>query len=109
MSKLLEALTSFYWLFLPETIFGTFRRVRRRGRGSLLGDAFRSVVGTNTHVFFVPIAGRWDGRSIHRLLRRYNIDMWGWGFHNSQLFFHVHRADADRAYAIMHAAGVDLQ
>ncbi len=114
MLRLLEVLSSFYLPLLFETIFGTFRRANWRrayashGPAGLLLETAESVIGTNTYVFFVPIAGRWDGYSIAKLLKQYDIDMWGWGFWNHELFFHVRRDDAWYAQDILLSAGVEL-
>ena len=114
MLGFLEFLTSFYWLLLPETIIATLRRANRRrayGRhrpSGLLLETAESLIGTNTYVFFVPLTGQWDGKTIAKLLRQYDVDMWGWGFWQRELFFHVHRDDAWYAQDILLSAGVEL-
>lgn len=114
MLRLLEFLTNFYWPLLPETLFGTLRRAKwrrafaRYGPAGLLTETAESIIGTNTYVFFVPLAGQWDGRSIAKLLKQYGIDMWGWGFWDRELFFHVHRDDAWFAQDVLISAGVEL-
>jgi hypothetical protein len=112
--KILEFLTSFYWPLLAETIFGTLRRANwrrayaRHGPAGLLLETAESIVGTNAYIFFVPMTGKWDGYSIAKLLKQYGIDMWGWGFWNRELFFHVRRDDAWQAQDILLSAGVEL-
>lgn len=114
MLAILEFLTSFYWPLLPETLFGTLRRanwrraIGRYGPAGLLVETAESLIGTNTYVFFVPLYGRWDGRSIAQLLAAYGIDIWGWGFWQHEFFFHVRREDARQAQQIMLAAGIEL-
>lgn len=114
MIWLFEFFSTFYWPLLPLTLLGTLRRakwrraVSRYGPGGLLLETAQSLIGTNTYVFFVPLSGAWDGRSIARLLEQYDIEMWGWGFWDQELFFHVHRDDAHYAQRILHAAGVEL-
>jgi hypothetical protein len=114
MLWILEFLTSFYWLLLPETLWGSMRRANwgraysRRGMAGLLLETAESIIGSNTYIFFVPLAGRWDGYSIRKLLRQYGIDIWGWGFSHQELFFHVRRQDAWDAQEIMMGAGVEL-
>lgn len=114
MLGLLEFLTGFDWLLFPETILQTLRRANwhrayaRHGAPGLLLEAAESVLGTNTCVFFTPIDGAWDGRSIAKLLRQYGIHMWGWGYECHEFFFHVRREDAAWAQQIMHYAGVEL-
>lgn len=107
-TKALEALSNLYWPLLPEAIIGDFLRNRSRGDSSLLEDAVNSVTGANTNTFFVPLDGRWDGRSIQKLLKNNGIPMGSWSTYDGQLFFHVHRDDAPRAHQIMQSAGVDL-
>lgn len=108
MLKLLEFMSSFYWPLLPETILKTFVQTRRRQKGSIAGDLARSVVGSSTSVFFVPINGLWDGYRINKLLNHFGIPAWGWVFYNGQVVFHVHKADANLAARVMTAAGVEL-
>lgn len=114
MLHFLEFLTSFYWPLIIETMFGTFRRARwrkavaRYGPLGLLTETVESFIGTNTYVLYVPLAGRWDKRSIAKLLKQYGIDMWGWGYWNHELFFHVRRDDAWLAQDILISAGVEL-
>ncbi len=114
MLHIVEFLTGFYWPLLFETLFGTFRRARwrravaRYGPFGLLTETAESIIGTNTYVFFVPLAGQWDGRSIAKLLKQYRIDMWGWGYWNHEFFFHVRRDDAWFAQDVLLSAGVEL-
>lgn len=60
-------------------------------------------------MFAVPLWSRWDGWSIERLLARYGIDVWGWGFYNHEMFFHVRRDDAWDAWDILLRAGVEVE
>jgi hypothetical protein len=114
MLRVLEFLTSFYWVLLPETILSTFRRSnwrRAHSDGGVQGifiESIESLIGTNTYVFFTPIDGKWTGHQIRKLLRKHGIDMWGWGFASQELFFHVRRDDAWKAQEIMIRAGVEL-
>ena len=114
MVRFLEFLTGFNWLILPEVLFAGLRRASwrrayaRQGASGLLVEAVSSVSGAGSHMFSVPLSSHWDGWSIERLLGRYGIEMWGWGFYNHEMFFHVRREDAWDAYDIMLRAGVDL-
>jgi hypothetical protein len=78
------------------------------GTTGVLREGVRSVFRTNTALFCVPLYGRWSGRAIQRLLRQYDIDLWGYGFAYGRLFFHVRREDADFAATVMLHAGVEL-
>ena len=114
MIRILEFLTAFNWLILPEVLLAGLLHADwrgaydRRGAAGIVREMAASVVGTNSYLFMVPLSSRWDGRSIRQLLRGYGIEMWGWGFHNHQMFFHVRREDAWNARDIMLYAGVDL-
>lgn len=114
MLKFLEFLTYFDWLLLPRVIFQTLqhanwkREYRRAGTVGLIQEGARSLIGTNTYVFFVPINGRWDERGIYRLLRNHEVKMWGYGFDRGLLFFHVRAEEAALAQTIMWHAGVEL-
>jgi hypothetical protein len=114
MLWMLEFLTSFYWPLLPQAILGTLRRANwrrayaRHGPAGLLLETAESMIGTNTFMFFVPLTGQWDGYTIAKLLRQYGIPMWGWGFWNQELFFHVRRDDVWFAQDVLLSAGVEL-
>ncbi len=114
MLSFVEFLTGFYWPLIFEALFGTFRRARwrrainRYGPFGILTETVESVIGTNTYAFFVPLEGQWDGRSIARLLKQFDIEMWGWGFWNHEFFFHVRIDDALFAQDILLSAGVEL-
>jgi hypothetical protein len=114
MLKFLEFLTYLDWLLLPRILIQTFqhanwnREYKRAGTVGIVKEGVRSLLGTNTYVFFVPIKSRWDERSINRLLARYRIPMWGYGFDQGLLFFYVRAEDAAQAQALMLRAGVEL-
>lgn len=114
MLGLLEFLTSFYWLLLPEAIFGGLRRANWRraygqhGAAGLLLETAETIIGTNTCALFVPANAQWDGASIAELLGQYGIPLWGWAYHNHEFFFHVRREDAWAAQRILWQSGVEL-
>jgi len=113
MTRLLEFLTYFNWLLLPEVLLSglfhaNWRRAYAQGAYGLATETAGSLLGTNSYMFSVPLSSHWDGWSIERLLGRYGIEMWGWGFYKHEMFFHVRREDAWDAYDIMLRAGVDL-
>ena len=115
MIKLLEFLTSFYWLYLPDVIVGSFWHAdwksvyRRAGVCGLFMECIHSLLGTNTWTFFVPLRGAWRGHDINQLLAEYGIEMWGWGFAYGELFFRVRRNKAEWAQYLMLRAGVPLK
>ena len=114
MVAVLEFLTGFNWLILPETLIAGLRRANwrrayaRHGAAGIALETVASLAGTNSHMFAVPLASHWDGWAIERLLGRYGIEIWGIGFYNHRMFFHVRREDAPDAWDIMLRAGVDL-
>jgi hypothetical protein len=114
MRSLLEFLTSFYWIAIPETILQTFwhadwRSAKDRGLSGLLNEAIRSLLGTNSWPFFVPLDSDWSGADIARLLKRHGVSMWGYGFANGELFFRVRRNQAAWAQYVLLREGVPLQ
>ena len=115
MIKLLEFLTSFYWLYLPDVIVGSFWHAdwksvyRRAGIYGLLMECVDSLLGTNTWTFFVPLCGTWSGHDINHLLAQHGIEMWGWGFAYGELFFRVRKSKAEWAQYLMLRAGVQLK
>ncbi len=114
MRGVLEFLTAFYWLLLPETIFGGLRRANWRrayaqhGAAGLVLETAETLIGTNSCALFVQADGRWDGASIAEILRQHGIHLWGWAFHNDEFYFHVRREDAWAAQRILWQAGVEL-
>ena len=114
MLRVLEFLTNFNWLFLPLVFLETLlhanwrRAYHHAGATGILREGVRSALGTNTAMFCVPLNGWWSGREIQRLLRNYNIELWGYGFAYGQLFFHVRREEAELAEIVMLQAGVEL-
>lgn len=114
MLRLLELLTNFYWLLLPQTIVQSFRQAnwdkaaKRAGLAGIASEGFRSLIGTNSWPFFVPINSAWCGRDIEKLLANYNIPMWGWGVSNQTMFFQVREEDAALASSLMLQAGIPL-
>ncbi len=115
MLRLLEFMTGFYWILIPQFLIenlirGRWRRAyRAKGYTGLVQESVTSLVGLNSVPFYVPIDGQWSGYAISRLLKRHNIDMWGWGFAFNEMFFHVHRDDAWDAQQILLQAGVELR
>lgn len=112
--KIFEFMAMFYWPLLPITILESLRKARWRkaysqhGILGLFGESVSSLIGTNSLVFFAPLYGSWSGRDIERLLARWDIDIWGWGFSNEEMFFHVRIEDGAIAQDILLNAGVDL-
>ena len=115
MIRLLEFLTSYYWLYLPDVIVGSFWHAdwksvfQRAGIWGLLTECIDSFLGTNTWTFFVPLDGVWSGHNINQLLAQHGIEMWGWGFAYGELFFRVRKSKAEWAQYLMLRAGVQLK
>lgn len=115
MKGLLEFLSHFYWLSVPETVAETFWHAdwrgayRRDGLFGLIAEAGHSLLGTNSWPFFVPIDSQWSGRDIEELLGGYGIEMWGQNLHNGELFFRVRKEKAAWAQYLMLQSGIQLQ
>ena len=114
MLMLLEFLSGFYWILIPQFIIENLFRARwrdayaSRGPIGVIGEGFGSALGLNSAIFYVDLNGRWNGHKIKRLLASYDIPMWGWGVAFGEFYFHVPADDADFAYDVMWSAGVDL-
>jgi hypothetical protein len=114
MWRLLEFMTSFYWLLIPQFIVENLWHMRRQNTFESadpwqnLGRGIKGAMGLYTAEFYVDRSGPWSGRRIKRLLAAYDIPMWGWGFAFGQFYFHVPLEDAHVAEQILLAAGVDL-
>ena len=114
MLRILEFLTGFYWILIPQFIIESLYRVRwrealeSRNPITVVGKGLEGALGLNSAVFYVELGGSWNRRRLKRLLTSYDIPMWGWGFAFDQLYFHVPAEDADMAHEIMWRAGVDL-
>ena len=90
MLRVLEFLTGFYWILIPQFIVESLIR----GRGA---------------VFYVDMHSNWSGYRIKKLLASYDIPMWGWGYAFDQFYFRVPAGEAELAESVMLGAGVDLQ
>ncbi|MCL4867581.1 MAG: hypothetical protein KJ063_01315 [Anaerolineae bacterium] len=114
MITLLEILSGFYWLLLPQTWLqslwygGWWPAYRRYGCLGWLLELGRALLGMNMWGFAVPINGGWSGRDIQQLLAANNVPMWGWAFVNHTFLFHVPRHQAEWAEQVLLWAGVPL-
>gem|GEM_PF-6971177 len=111
MKSLLELLTAFNWLAIPETILGTFvnadwHRARKRGLVGILAEVVHSLLGTNSAAIFIPLDSGINGQAIERLLQRYGIRSWGWGVYRGEMFFRVRRSQAAWAQYILTQEGI---
>ena len=114
MLHILEFLTGFYWILIPQFMVESLFRARWRdaydsgGPLGLAKEGVGSALGFNSAVFYVSMHGRWNGRRIKKLLASYDIPMWGWGYAFQQFYFHVPVEDADFACSVLLHAGVEL-
>jgi hypothetical protein len=112
--RVLEFLTGFYWILLPQYLIGNLLRARWRkaytddSYGGLAREGITSFLGFNSIPLYVPMSSRWNGRRISRLLKQHDIPMWGWGYAFDQFYFHVRREDAWLAQDVLLSAGVEL-
>lgn len=115
MKGLLELLSSFHWLSLPETVIDTLwyadwkGAYETGGAAGLLSEALNSLVGYNTWTFFVPVSSASTGGDIKRLLAQHGVEMWGYGFAHGELFFRVRKNKAAWAQYVLLKHGVPLQ
>ncbi len=114
MTAILEFLTSFYWLLLPQTIleslwYAEWRKAyQRSGWLGTLWEFCRSCFGFNMWAFAIPLYGAWSGRDVEKLLAQYDIPAWGWTYIDGTAIFHVRRSQAKWAEEILLWAGVPL-
>ncbi|NOZ29438.1 MAG: hypothetical protein GXP39_15490 [Chloroflexi bacterium] len=111
MQRLLEFLTSLYWLALPQTIvenllYADWSTAKRKN--TLVSEFLRNLLGLNSVPFFVPMDSPWSAGEIHALLAKHGIKMWGVGWANGELFFRVRKQQAIWAQYVMLRAGVPL-
>ncbi len=115
METLLDLLTNFDILYLPQTIIESIwhsnwkSAYRQNGVMGLGREVVDSLLGFNSYQFYVSMNHGWSGHSINDLLARHGIKMWGWTFANGEMFFRVKKRQAAWAQYVMLRAGVPLQ
>lgn len=115
MLKVLEILTGFYWILIPQFLIENLFRARwrqayaRGGYGAVASEGLASLVGLNSVPFYVPMGSNWSGHRISKLLKKYDIPIWGWGYAFDLFYFHVRHEDAWLAQDVLLGAGVDLR
>jgi hypothetical protein len=114
MIRLMELLTGFYWVLLPQFVIENLFRVRWRqsyrngGVHAVVREGLSGALGFHAVPLYVPMDGYWNGHAIQKLLRSHGIGIWGWGFAFGQFYFHVHVDEAWHAQDILIRAGVEL-
>jgi hypothetical protein len=114
MMYLLEVLTGFYWILIPQYILESLFRARWRDAydsGGPLGVAVEgigSAFGLNSAIFYIDMGGRWNQRRIKKMLEKHGVPLWGWGYAYHQLYFHVPKEDWEFARNMMLREGVEL-
>lgn len=114
MLRILDFLSCFYWLLLPQLLVENLWRVRwresyrERGPAGVAASAARGAIGLHAVPFFIPLGGAWSGRDIQRLLAWHGIDAWGMDFAFGEMHFNVRREDAGRAQSVLLDNGVEL-
>ena len=115
MERVLDLLTNFDVLYLPQTIIeslwhsnwkGAYRQAGIMGLGR---EVMNSLLGFNSYQFYVSMNRGWSGHGINSLLTRHGIKMWGWTFANGEMFFRVKKKQAAWAQYVMLREGVPLQ
>lgn len=114
MVALLEFLTGFYWLLLPQTILQALWHgewglsYRRFGCLGWPLEVGRCLLGLNMWAFAVPLDSGWRGRDIQQLLAANGVSLWGWAFVEGAFLFHIRRNQAEWAEEVLLWAGVPL-
>jgi len=96
-NRILEGLTSFYWLLLPLFIlqclyYGNWRgRVHRHGfiLGCLI-ELLRGLTTINAYGYtFHYETCHWSGRQVDRYLKQNGVPTFGWSWLDGVCYFHV--------------------
>jgi len=69
------------------------------------GDPF----ATKSWTFYVPLDSSWSGARIEGLLKRNGVKVWARIIHGGDLFFRVHKKQAEWAEYLLLRAGVPLK
>ena len=94
MLRILEFLTNFYWIILPQTILESlwhsdWRRARRQGVWGIVSEVIQAVLLTNSVQFYAPNDGPWDMATVHAILRKAHIPAFGVVFAHGDFSFRV--------------------
>jgi hypothetical protein len=113
MLRFLVLLTRFNWLVLPQALLASlwhtnWRKSREKGGGSVIAEAIRSLLGTNSAAFCIPLNSYWSGRPVEVLLAGVGVPMWGQIYTMRGMYFHVRLEDSLLAAEVMLQAGVPL-
>lgn len=73
--------------------------------GLINGDPF----GTRSWTFYVPLDSSCTGAQIERLLKQNGVKVWARLIHGGDLFFRVHKKQAEWAEYLLLRAGVPLK
>lgn len=69
------------------------------------GDPF----GTKSWTFYVPLDSSWSGAQIEKLLKQNGVKIWARMIHGGDLFFRVHKKQAEWAEYLLLRAGIPLK
>jgi len=73
--------------------------------GIAKGDPF----GIRSWTFYVPLDSSWSGAQIEKMLKRHGVKIWARMIHGGDLFFRVHKKQAEWAEYVLLRAGVPLK
>jgi hypothetical protein len=111
--RLMVLLTYFNWLALPQALLASlwhtnWRKSTDKGAFAVAVEVGRSLIGSNSAAFFLPLDSYWSGYPVKALLAEVGVPMWGWGYSMRCMYFHVRLEDAPLAEQVMLMAGVPL-
>jgi hypothetical protein len=66
-------------------------------------------LGTRSWTFYVPLDCSWSGARIEKLLKSNGVKIWARMIHGHDLFFRVHKKQAEWAEYVLLRAGVPLK
>jgi len=113
LTRLLVLFSYFNWLALPQALLASlwhtnWQKSTEKGALAVAVEVGRSLVGSNSAAFFVPLDSSWSGYPVKALLAEFGVPMWGWGYTMRCMYFHVRLEDAPLAEQVMLMAGVPL-
>ena len=74
----------------------------------LEGIANGDPLGAKSWTFYVPLDSSWSGAQIEKLLKQNGVKIWARMIHRGDLFFRVHKKQAEWAEYLLLRAGVPL-
>jgi hypothetical protein len=114
MADLLDSLAYLDLIDRVDEVVSTFIHAdwkgayKRHGLAGLGGELVASLSQQNTWTFWVPRDAGFSGIEIERLLTRHGVRVWGRGFLDDSLYFHVKKRQARWAEYLLWRAGIPV-